>query len=306
MPEITRHDIEIASERIAPHVRRTPVVEVEPGLGGMPGCRLTLKLDFLQPTGSFKVRGAFNHLLGTAVPADGVVASSGGNFGLAVAHAARELGVPATVFVPSTSPVAKIDRLRDLGAAVRVVEGYYADAHAASVEWRASRDVLVCHPYDQPRVVAGQGTCGREILAQVPDADAVLVAVGGGGLIGGIASWIREDARVVGVETAGTPALHAARRAGGPVDVDVGGVAASSLGAPRIGAHAWSANRWIDDAVLVADEAIDEARRWLWEAARLVAEPGALTPLAALLTGAWTPPPDARVVALVCGANVGP
>ncbi|HSG80259.1 MAG TPA: threonine/serine dehydratase [Acidimicrobiia bacterium] len=301
--EITRDEIAAAAVRITGRVRRTPVVELEQ-LPGLP--RLTLKLDLLQPTGSFKPRGAFNLLLSSDIPRDGVVAASGGNFGLAVAYAARELGVGAAIFVPDTSPRAKIAGLERLGAGVHVIPGYYSAALEASRRWSADRDVLTCHAYDQREVVAGQGTCGLEIGEQVADADAVLVAVGGGGLIGGVASWIRDDARLVAVESTGTATLHSARAAGGPVDVDVGGIAASSLGAARIGRHAWAANRWIDESVLVDDDSIRVAQRWLWDTVRLVVEPGAATPIAALLSGAWMPPEASHVVAVVCGANIDP
>ena len=300
---IERADIEAAAVRIEGHVRHTPTLVLGGRVPGIPDCRLMLKLDLLQPTGSFKVRGAFNLLLSGHPPSDGVVAASGGNFGLAVAYAAATLGVPASIFVPESSPRSKVQGLRDLGAAVHVVPGFYADALAASTSWAAGRGALVCHAYDQREVVAGQGTCGKEILTQVPDADAIVVAVGGGGLIGGIASWVRDDAIVVGVESSGTAALHAARGAGHPTPVEVGGIAASSLGAPQIGDHAWAANEWIDDAVLVGDEDIQAAQRWLWATARIVAEPGAAAPIAALLTGAWVPEPGAHVVVLVCGAN---
>jgi threonine dehydratase len=301
--EITRAEIVAAAQRITGRIRRTPVIELE-RLPGLP--RLTLKLDLLQPTGSFKPRGAFNLLLSSDIPRDGVVAASGGNFGLAVAYAARELGIRAAIFVPETSPRAKVGGLERLGADVHVIPGFYPAALEASRAWSADHDVLTCHAYDQREVVAGQGTCGREIAEQVTDVDAVIVAVGGGGLIGGIASWVRDDAAVVAVESTGTATLHSARSAGRPVDVEVGGLAASSLGAGRIGRYAWAANRWIDESVLVDDDAIRTAQRWLWDTARLVVEPGAATTIAALLSGAWAPPESSHVVAVVCGANTDP
>ena len=301
--EISRDLIADTALRIAAHVRRTPVLD----LGGGPGeCRLTLKLDQLQPTGSFKIRGASSLL--TAHPeATGVVAASGGNFGLAVARAGRATGIPVDVFVPATSPRVKIDRIGDEGATVHVIDGYYADALAAAGEFVAIHGALEAHAYDQPEVVAGQGTCGLEIAEQVEDVDTVIVAVGGGGLIGGIASWLRDDARIVAAETHGTPTLHRALQAGAPVVVEVGGIAADSLGARVVGDIAFTAaTRWVDSSVLVSDDDVVAAQRWLWSQARVVAEPGAATAMAALLSGAFRPTPGERVCVLVCGANTDP
>jgi len=300
-----RTDIEAAALRIKGHVRRTPTIALEPGAGGI-DARLTLKLDLLQPTGSFKVRGAFNRLLNADPRPERVVAASGGNFGAAVAYAAARLGIGADIFVPATSPEAKVARLREHGAVVHVIDGYYADALIASEEFVAGSEALFAHAYDQSDVVAGQGTCGMEMSEQVPDADRVLVAVGGGGLIGGIASWYRGDTRVIGIETTNTPTLHSARAAGGPVDVEVGGVAADSLGSRRLGDIPWAANRWIEDSVMVSDEAVREAQDWLWNTCRLMAEPGAATPIAALLSGAVQPAADEHLLVLVCGANLDP
>lgn len=296
--EITRESITAAAHRIDGLIRTTPVLEIAPGL--------VLKLDLLQPTGSFKVRGAFSFL--TAHPeAERVVAASGGNFGLAIAYAADRLGRHADIFVPSTSPRAKIDRIAAFGAEVHVIDGYYSEALAASQDFLAGHEALEAHAYDHPDVVAGQGTCGREITHQIPDLDTVIVAVGGGGLIGGIASWIRGDARVVAAETHGTPALNAARAAGRPVPVEVGGIAADSLGAARVGDIAFEASRrWVDDSVLVGDDDVVEARRWLWEECRLIAEPGAATAVAAYVSGAYRPEPRERLCVLVCGANTDP
>ncbi|HEX2153671.1 MAG TPA: threonine/serine dehydratase [Acidimicrobiia bacterium] len=296
--EITREQIAAAAGRIEGLVRATPIVEVEPGL--------VLKLDLLQPTGSFKVRGAFSFL--TAHPgAERVVAASGGNFGLAVAYAADRLGMQADIFVPSTSPEAKVDRIRRLGAELHVVDGYYAAALEAARRFLDDHDGLEAHAFDQTDVVAGQGTCGQEILTQIPDVDAVVVAVGGAGLIGGVASWIRNDARVIGAETHGTQALHAALGAGHPVTVEVGGVAADSLGASRVGDIGFdAARRWVDESVLVEDDDVIAAQRWLWDECRLVAEPGAATPLAAVLTGAYRRRRGEKVCVLVSGANTQP
>lgn len=302
-PEITRDVIEETARRIAPHVRRTPVLDLGDGPGG---CRLVVKLDLLQPTGSFKIRGASSLL--TAHPdVRGVVAASGGNFGLAIARAGRTSGIPVDIFVPATSPRVKIDEIGREGATVHVIDGYYAEALAAAKEFVAAGDVLEAHAYDQPEVVAGQGTCGLEILDQVDDVDTVLVAVGGAGLIGGISSWVRDDARVVAAETHGTPALHRALQAGKPVTVDVGGVAADSLGARVVGEIGFeAATRWVDESVLVGDDDVVAAQRWLWGHARSVAEPGAATAMAAVLSGAYRPSAGERVCVVVCGANTDP
>lgn len=298
MSEITRANIVAAADRISSLVRLTPVLEVEPGV--------MLKLDLLQPTGSFKVRGAFSFL--TAHPdADRVVAASGGNFGLAIAYAASRLDRHADIFVPGTSPAAKIERLTASGATVHVIDGYYAQALEASREFLAAHDALEAHAYDHPDVVAGQGTCGREIMSQIPDVDTVVVSVGGAGLIGGIASWVRDDARVVAVETHGTSALHSALMAGEPVEVDVSGVAADSLGAARVGGLGFeAASRWVDPAVLVSDADVREAQGWLWNECRLVAEPGGAAALAAIRSGVYPVGDGERVCVLVCGANADP
>lgn len=303
MTGVSRAEIRAAADRIEGHVRRTPVVDLGDALHS--GYRLTLKLDSMQPTGSFKVRGAFSLLKARVIPPAGVVAASGGNFGLAIALAARELGHKATVFVPSTSPEEKVGRIAHYGAEVRVVAGYYDEALQSSHEWAAETGAVEAHAFDQPEVVAGQGTLGLEIMDQVPDVSSVMVAVGGGGLIAGVAGWSRGEVSVVGVEPDLCPTLHAARLAGGPVEVEVGGVAASSLGASMIGEQTWLANRWIAESRLVSDAAILEAQVWLWETCRVLAEPGACTSIAALLTGVHAPEPGERVVAVVSGANTG-
>jgi threonine dehydratase len=301
--EITRVDIEAAALRIQPYVRRSPVLELGSAVDDR--FRLTLKLEAMQPTGSFKVRGAFSDLTSGIIPESGVVAASGGNFGLAVAYAAGVLGHRATVFVPETSPEEKVGRIAALGADVRVVPGYYPNALAASREWAREAGAYELHAFDQPGVVAGQGTCATEIMEQVADADTILVAVGGGGLIAGIASWVRDEVRVVGVESEGCPTLYAAREAGEPVEVAVGGIAASALGASRLGDHAWRANDWIDESILVSDEDIVQAQRWLWEMSRVMAEPAACAPIAALSTGGFAPAAGQHVVVVISGANTG-
>jgi threonine dehydratase len=298
---ITHDDIGIAAKRIAAHVRRTPVVEIAP--------RLWLKLELLQHTGSFKPRGMFNRVLANDVPAAGLTVASGGNAGLAVAYVGRELGHPVEVFVPETAPKLKADRLRDYGAHVTAVGDSYADALVASQARATETGALFVHAYDQPEVVAGQGTLARELTLQVQGAQTVLVSVGGGGLIAGIAAWYADTpVNVIGVEPTGCPTLHAARAANAPVDVPSEGIARDSLGARRIGEIAWShvAAGHIADALLVDDEAIAEARRWLWQEARLAVEPGTAAAMAALRSGVYEPEPDETVVVVVCGANADP
>ncbi|HVE62550.1 MAG TPA: threonine/serine dehydratase [Mycobacteriales bacterium] len=295
----SREDIVAAADLIAPRIRRTPVLEISPAL--------VLKLELLQVSGTFKARGAFNLLLTSDVPPAGVATASGGNFGLAVAYAARELGHRATIFIPETAPAAKADRLRGIGADVVAIGAHYREALTASETHCADTGALFAHAYDQPAVVAGAGTCALEICEQVPDVDTVLVAVGGGGLIGGVASWFQGDVRVVAVETAETPTLHAALAAGSPVDVEVGGLAASALGATRVGALGFqAAQQWVEQALLVSDADVVRAQQWLWDETRVASEPGGATALAAQLSGAYTPAAGERVVALVCGANVDP
>jgi threonine dehydratase len=306
LPGVSRGHVVLARERILDRVRRTPVLEPGRGAFGL-AHPVVLKLEQLQHTGSFKPRGAFNVMLSAAVPEAGVIAASGGNFGLAVAYAARELGHPAEVFVPETSPPIKAERIRQQGADVRIIPGYYADALEACERRATETGALFMHAYDQPEVVAGQGTIGAELSEQVPDADAVLVAVGGGGLIGGIAAWFASDVRVIGVEPDLCPTLTDGLAVGEPVDAPVGGIAADSLGPKRAGSIAVEiAKRHVDRVVLVSDDAIADAQRRLWHDVRVVAEPGGAAALAALTSGAYRPGPDERVVVLVCGANTDP
>jgi threonine dehydratase len=298
-------DVAAAADRIAGRVRRTPLLTLEGGAFGVPG-RLALKLDLLQPTGSFKVRGATNLLAGSEVPDAGVVAASGGNFGLAVAWAAQVLGHRATVVVPATSPASKRDPLAALGAHLEVVPGVYAEALARADELLAATGALRAHAYDDPLVVAGQGTAAREVLADLAGVDTIVVAVGGGGLLAGTCAAVRaadHHVRVVAVETHGCPTLRAALDAGVPVDVEVGGLAVSALGARRLGDHAWAARHDVHAALTVSDEAVADAQERLWDTCRLRAEPAGAAALAALTAGTYVPEPDERVAVLVCGAN---
>lgn len=298
---VTRTDIEAAAERIAPYVRRTPLLRLDAPVP----CEL--KLEQLQATGSFKVRGAFNTLLSVEVPAGGVAAASGGNHGAAVAHAARTLGHPASIFVPTIASPAKLQVIREAGADVTLIGERYAEALDACETFRATSGAIGVHAYDAPLTVAGQGTVGAEWEADTTGLDTVLVAVGGGGLISGIATWFEKRVKVVGVEPAGSCALAAALNAGRPVDVDVHSVAADSLGARSVGAlNLALAQRYVDHVALVDDTAIVDAQRALWRAARIVTEPGGAAAYAALLSGAYRPAKGERVGVLVCGANTDP
>ncbi|MGH2672208.1 MAG: threonine/serine dehydratase [Actinomycetota bacterium] len=300
---IGAEEVRAAADRIAGRVRRTPVLE----LGEMPGASIVAKLELLQHTGSFKPRGAFNKLLSSEVPPSGVIAASGGNFGLAVAYAARETGVPAEIFIPATSPESKISRVRAQGANVTIVEGYYAEAQAALGARAAETGALLMHPFDQPEVIAGQGTIGIELDEQVPDVETVLVAIGGGGLIAGIAAWFARRVRVVGVEPEGCATMTAALAAGEPVVAEVGGIAADSLGSARVGDHTFPIVRdQVDRVVLVADDAIHDAQRAYWKDSRLIVEPGGAAALAALRSGAYVPSAGERVCVLASGANCDP
>ena len=270
-------------------------------------CPVTLKLELLQHTGSFKPRGAFNRMLSADLPAAGAIAASGGNHGAAVAYAARALGVSAEIFVPGGTPETKVSRIRSYGA--QVVQGgeTYAEALAASRARQAESGALEVHAYDHEAVLAGQGTVGREFESDAPDLTHILVATGGGGLIGGIAAWYAGAAQIVSVEPEGCPGLHRALAAGQPVDAPVGGLAADALGARRVGSLMFDvARRFGVRAVLVEDSAILAAQRFLWERFRSIAEPGGATALAALLSGRFVPPEGARVGVLVCGANTDP
>lgn len=295
---ISTADVEQAAARIEGRVRRTPVLAADEGVW--------FKLEHLQHTGSFKARGAFNRIL-TAGAQTEVVAASGGNAGLAFAYAAREFGLPARVYVPATAPAVKVAKLRQFGAAVELAGEKYADAYDAAVKDAANSGALFCHAYDQPDVCAGQGTLGLELLEQTGGLDTILVAVGGGGLLAGVAAAGEGRARVIGVEPRTIPTLNAALAAGAPVTVEVSGVAADSLGASRLGDIAFAvAARTDAGSVLVDDAEIGEARAALWDRYRLAVEPGGATAFAALLSGAYRPAPGERVAVLLCGANTDP
>lgn len=292
---IDREHIANVAPVIAPHIRHTPVIDLD---------GVSLKLELLQHAGSFKTRGAFANLLMREVPETGVVAASGGNHGAAVAYAAMRLGIPARIFVPSISSPMKIERIRSYGAQLVVGGERYADALAASEEWIAQSGALAVHAFDQPETLLGQGTLGAEIAAQIPEVDTVLVAVGGGGLIGGIAAWFAGQVNVIAVEPEGAPTLSLALQAGEPVDAPTGSIAADSLAPRRVGQLMFPiAQRYIDRVVLVSDDAIRQAQRALWHGATIVAEPGGAAAYAALLSGGYRPEPGERVCVVVSGGN---
>lgn len=303
MTTVTYQDVLDAAGRIEGHVLRTPVLEISPGL--------LLKLELLQHSGSFKVRGAFNRILSAgALPPAGVIAASGGNHGLAVAHAARALGVRAEIFVPEVTSPVKVAGLKALGAHTTQTGAIYSEAAEAAAKRAAETGALAVHAYDQAEVLAGQGTTGLEIMEQTGGVDTVVVAVGGGGLAGGITLGARaggDAPRIVAVEPYAIPTLHEALRAGRPVPVQVGGVAADALGATQLGGLAFEVLSGAGvDSVLVDDDAIVAARRTLWERHRLVAEPAGAAAYAALLSGAYRPTAGERVAVVVCGSNTDP
>ncbi|HXB73534.1 MAG TPA: threonine/serine dehydratase [Candidatus Acidoferrales bacterium] len=300
VPEAIRNTYEL----IHPYIRRTPVVEADGadfGLGPLP---LVLKLELLQHAGSFKTRGAFANLLMRHVPEAGVVAASGGNHGAAVAYTAMMLRKPARIFVPTVASPAKLDRIRGYGADLVIHGERYAEALAASEEWVAQSGALAVHAYEQIETLLGQGTVGLEFEEQAPRCHTLLVAVGGGGLIGGIAAWFTGRMRIIGVEPEAAPTLTLALQAGRPVDSPAGGIAADSLAPKRVGELMFPiAQKWVERVVLVPDEAIQAAQRALWDVMRVVAEPGGAAAFAALLSGRYRPRAGERVGVLVCGGN---
>jgi threonine dehydratase len=289
---------------IRPYVRRTPVVEIDGAeIGLLPG-KLFLKLELLQHSGSFKARGAFANLLTREMPVAGVVAASGGNHGAAVAYAAMTLKEPAKIFVPSISSPAKIERIREYHADLVIEGDRYADALAASEVWAQQSGALPVHAFDQDETMVGQGTIGLELDEQAPDIDTLLVPVGGGGLIAGIAAWYAGRIKVIGVEPFAAPTLTRALKAGHPVDAEAGGLAADSLAPRRIGERVFPiAQSRVHGTVLVADEAIRRTQDVLWQILRIVAEPGGATAFAGLVSGAYRPQTGERVAVIVSGGN---
>jgi len=304
---LDRQGIAAAHEVIRPYIRRTPVLQVDGADFRLsPGVRLSFKLELLQHTGSFKPRGAFTNLLQREVPSSGVVAASGGNHGAAVAYAAMRLGVPAKIFVPTVASSTKVQLIKECGADVVVVGDRYADALAASERWAESSGAMPVHAYDQPETILGQGTVGRELEEQAPNLDTLFVAVGGGGLLGGIATWYAggRPIRLIAVEPELAPTLATALAAGRPVDAEAGGIAADSLAPRRVGELMFPlAQRHVEQLLLVSDQAIRAAQEELWRTLRIVAEPGGAAAFAALLSGQYQPSPGERIGVIVCGGN---
>jgi threonine dehydratase len=301
---ITRELIAATERLIRPHIRRTAVLAVDGADFGLAASSLRFKLELMQHSGSFKVRGAFANLLMRKVPPVGVVAASGGSHGVAVAYAASRLGVPAKIFLPSIASPTKIARIRDYGAELVMVGELYADALAASETFVAQSGALAVHAFDQTETLLGQGTLALELEGQVSDLDTLLVPVGGGGLIGGIAAWFERKVRVVGVEPEASPTMYRALEAGRPVDAEAGGIAAESLAPRRIGELGFAiAQACVDRVVLVNDDAIRAAQRALWDVIRVVAEPGGATAFAALLSRRYQPEESERVGVVVSGGN---
>jgi threonine dehydratase len=305
-----RADVEAAVRRLDAHggfLRRTPLFRLAGAAVGVNCAEVWLKLEQLQVGGSFKARGMLNRMLSNAVPAGGVIIASGGNAGIATAAVAQALGLPCEVFVPEIASAAKRERLRQLGATVVVTGTAYAQAQEACVARQHISGALMLHAYDQFEVVAGAGTLAAEIEDQAGLPDSVLVSVGGGGLIGGVAAWFEDRVRIVALEPELAPTLHAARQTGQPVNVAVSGIAADSLGARRIGDLAWTlSQRHVRDSLLLSDAAIVGAQRWLWQELKLAVEPAAALGLAALQSGAYLPRPDETVCLILCGANLDP
>lgn len=301
---ISRDRIATTYQSIKPHIRETPVIEAGGADFGLNSSRVSFKLESLQHSGSFKARGAFANLLTRKVPRAGVVAASGGNHGVAVAYVAMKLGVAARIFLPAVTSPAKMERISGYGADLVVAGELYADALAESERWSAQSGALPIHAFDQAETLLGQGTVGLEFERQAPDLDTLLVAVGGGGLIGGIAAWYAGRIKIVAVEPETAPTLYRALEAGRPVDAEAGGIAADSLAPRRVGELMFPiAEKYVSGVALVTDDEIREAQKSLWEVLRIVAEPGGAAAFAALLSGRYRSEPQERVGVLVCGGN---
>jgi threonine dehydratase len=302
--QINPERISVVEQIIRPHVRRTPVLEAAGADFRLDSISLIFKLEFLQHAGSFKARGAFANLLTRKIPKTGVVAASGGNHGVAVAYAAGKLGVPAKIFVPNVASLEKVERIRQYGADLVVGGERYADALAASEAWTAQSGAMPIHAYDQLETMLGQGTVGLELQQQCPNLDTLLVAVGGGGLIAGIAAWYAGRIKLIAVEPEAAPTLANALHAGRPVDSPAGGIAADSLAPKRVGELMFPiAQEHVEKVILVSDGEIAQAQKILWSVLRTVTEPGGAAAFAALLSRRYQPAPGERVGVLLCGAN---
>jgi threonine dehydratase len=301
---ITRSQIQTNEPVIRPYIRRTPVLEVDGADFGLDSITIVFKLELFQHAGSFKARGAFTNMLTREVPEAGVVAASGGNHGVAVAFAAMKLGRPATIFVPTVASAAKLERIRRYGAELVITGDRYADALEASQEWISRTGALPIHAYEGVETLLGQGSLGLELEEQSPKLDAVLIAVGGGGLIGGVAAWYENRTKIVSVEPELAPTLHLALSAGEPVDSPAGGIAADSLAPRQVGQMMFPiAQKYVAESVLVSDDEIREAQKKLWQTVRIVAEPGGATAFAALLAGPFKAEPGQRIGVVICGGN---
>jgi threonine dehydratase len=301
---VSREHIARCEKLIRPHVRRTPVMAIDAADVGLRPCELRLKLELFQHAGSFKVRGAFANLLTRRIPAAGVVAASGGNHGAAVAYAALRLKVPAKIFVPSVSSPAKVERIRQYGADLAVEGARYADALASSEAWAQKTGAMPIHAFDQDETLLGQGSVAMELEQQAPEIDTLLVSVGGGGLIAGMAAWYAGRIKVIGVEPFAAPTLTKALEAGHPVDAEAGGLAADSLAPRRVGERVFPiVARFVHGVVLVPDDAIARSQNALWQALRVVAEPGGAAAFSAILAGAYKPEIGERVGVVISGGN---
>jgi threonine dehydratase len=302
--ELSRERIQTTQRVIRPYIRRTPILEVEGSEFGLDSIKIVFKLELFQHAGSFKARGAFTNLLTREVPAAGVVAASGGNHGVAVAFAAMKLGKSATIFVPSVASQAKLDRIRGCGAELIIAGDRYAESLEASEAWMRESGALPIHAYEGDETLLGQGTLGLELEEQDPKLDSLLVAVGGGGLIGGVAAWYQNRVKIISIEPTEAPTLHLALKAGKPVDSPAGGIAADSLAPRQVGQQMFPiAQSFVQSSLLVEDQEILDAQKRLWEATRIIAEPGGATAFAALLSGRYKPEPGERVGVIVCGGN---
>jgi threonine dehydratase len=301
---ISKAEIQDVEKRIRPYIRRTPILEIDGPDFGLPCNRVILKLELFQHSGSFKPRGAFTNLLLRDVPPAGVVAASGGNHGAAVAYCAQRLNHSATIFVPSVASPAKIELIRSFGARLVIGGERYADALEASEEYITKTGAMRIHAYDQRETLLGQGTTGMEFQQQYEGLDTLLIAVGGGGLIGGIASWYRNDIKIIAVEPEAAPTLNYALKAGKPVDAPAGGIAADSLAPKRVGELMFPiAQQFVHQSVLVSDDAIRDAQKVLWRVAHIAPEPGGAAALAALLSGGYQPEENERIGVVICGGN---
>ena len=304
MTDLSRARIQATERVIRPYIRRTPILEVDGFEFGLDSITIVFKLELFQHAGSFKARGAFTNMLTREVPEAGVVAASGGNHGAAVAFAAMKLGKPATIFVPSVASPSKLDRIRGYGANLIIAGDRYAESLEASEAWTRQSGALPIHAYEGDETLLGQGTLGMELEEQDPKLDSLLVAVGGGGLIGGVAAWYQNNVKVIAVEPTEAPTLHRALSAGQPVDSPAGGIAADSLAPRQVGQQMFPiAQRYVHSSLLVTDEEIVDAQKTLWDATRIIAEPGGAAAFAGLLSGRYKPERGERVGVIVCGGN---